>query len=341
MKEQIQAFVKESFVEAQNVTVNEPSQISEGWETEIYSFDVAYKMAGDRRHEELILRLFPGDGAEEQAAKEFRAMSVLHQAGYPVPLVLYQGGADSQFGKPYIVMERVVGKTLWSFMFRSETDHKEALLEQFCGLFVQLHAFDWWTVAGEIFLTAGDDPYHFVDRWLKRAEDYSLRFGLSSFNANIEWLQARRDKVPCNRPALVHQDFHPNNILMREDGSAVVIDWSGFEIADFRYDLAWTMLLVGSYEDRVWRDRILKIYERLSGRPVEQTMFFDVAACLSRLANIVVALRGSAGELGMNPDAVALISQQMPAHKRVYDLLLERTGIPIAEVEQLFRQHVK
>ena len=35
--------------------------------------------------------------------------------------------------------------------------------------------------------------------------------------------------VPCRHPALVHGDFHPNNILLREDGSAVVIDWAGLQ----------------------------------------------------------------------------------------------------------------
>ena len=66
--------------------------------------------------------------------------------------------------------------------------------------------------------------------------------------------------------------------------------------------------------------------------------FFEVRACLRRLADITVSLRGSASELGINPDALTLIKQQMPAHERVYELLLERTGIPIAEIEQMFAE---
>jgi len=38
----------------------------------------------------------------------------------------------------------------------------------------------------------------------------------------------------------------------------------------------------------------------------------------------------------MDPNAVTLIRQQMPAHRRVYDLLLERTGIQIPEIERMF-----
>jgi len=336
MKKQITALTEIVFPDAQEITISEPLRISEGWETEIYSFDVDYESAGERHHESLILRIFPGQGVEQQAKKEFEAMRRLHQAGYPVPLVLHKGGEDSPFGKPFILMERIAGETLWSFMFRPETDHKQQLLDQFCGVFVQLHKLDWHKVAGETFRFVENNPYQFVDRWLKNVEDFLERFDLSSFDSNMRWLQERRDCVPCTRPAIIHYDFHPNNILMKEDGSAVVIDWSGFDVSDPRFDLAWTMLLVGSYESLAWRDRILQSYERQAGSPVEQMAFFDVSACLRRLAYIVVSLKGSADKLGIDPNAITLIKQQIPAHKRVYDLLLERTGIPIVEIEQSF-----
>jgi len=38
----------------------------------------------------------------------------------------------------------------------------------------------------------------------------------------------------------------------------------------------------------------------------------------------------------MRPDAVAMMQQQMSAMQRVYELLRERTGIRVAEVEKLF-----
>jgi len=336
MKEKILAIVKTAFPEAQDLTISEPSRISEGWETEIYSFDVAYKADGEPRRELLILRIFPGQGTGPQAVKEFNAMKRLFLAGYPVPLVLHQGGEDSPFGKPFILMERISGRNLWSFMFRPETDHKDQLLDQFCGLFVQLHELDWVTVAGETFSSAEGNPYQFVDRRLQDAQEYGQRFEISGFDAHIEWLRERRDAVPCLRPSLIHHDFHPANILIREDGSAVVIDWSGYDLSDSRYDLAWTLLLVGSYESLAWRDRLLRSYERHSGKPAEQLAFFEVSACLRRLSIILVSLRGGAGELGLDPNALTLIKQQMPSHQRVYDLLLERTGIPISEIEQLF-----
>ena len=107
MKEQILACARTAFSEAQDLTISDPVRISEGWETEIYSFDFAYKADGEPRRELLILRIFPGQGTGPQAVKEFNAMKRLFLAGYPVPLVLHQGGEDSPFGKPFILMERI------------------------------------------------------------------------------------------------------------------------------------------------------------------------------------------------------------------------------------------
>ena len=341
MNEQILACARMAFPEAQDLTTSDPVRISEGWETEIYSFDIAYKLSGSPQSESpilrtLILRIFPGQGSGRQAVKEFVAMKRLYQAGYPVPLVLQHGGEDSPFGKPFILMERIAGRNLWSFMFRPETDHKEQLLDQFCGLLVQLHKLDWSAVAGESLSYVEGDPYQFVDRWLLDALEYGQRFELSSFDDHINWLQERRDTVPCFRPSLIHYDFHPANILVREDGSAIVIDWSGFDLSDSRFDLAWTLLLVGSYESMAWRDRLLRSYERQSGNPAEQLAFFEVSACVRRLAIILVSLRDGPGKSGMDPNAITLIRQQMPAHRRVYDLLFQRTGIQIVEIEKMF-----
>ncbi len=51
---------------------------------------------------------------------------------------------------------------------------------------------------------------------------------------------------PCYHP--VHWDYHPGNVLLRDDSSAVVIDWTQIDVSDPRFDLAWTLLLVSSYE---------------------------------------------------------------------------------------------
>jgi hypothetical protein len=118
----------------------------------------------------------------------------------------------------------------------------------------------------------------------------------------------------------------------------VVVDWTQVDVSDSRFDLAWTLLLVSTHENAVWHKRILHEYERLAGTEVEQLAFFEVFACLKRLYSVAVSLAHGPESLGMRPDAGIMMVQQMGAIARVYDLLLQRTGIGVPEVEELLAQ---
>lgn len=61
-----------------------------------------------------------------------------------------------------------------------------------------------------------------------------------------------------------------------------------------------------------------------------------MAACVKWLLSVVVSLSDGAEELGMRPGAEAVMKELIGALHRVYDLLLEWTGIRVAEVERLF-----
>jgi aminoglycoside phosphotransferase (APT) family kinase protein len=263
-------------------------------------------------------------------------MSQLRQASYPVPRVLILERENSPFdGKPFVIMEKIEGQVLWSLLFNSPREKQQELLTLFCELFIQLHALEWRPFVDDLKRYDIGDPYVFVDQWLNMAHDTLTRFSKAGFFPIVEWLEARRDELSCLRPSPVHLDFHPNNILIGSDGSAGVIDWGNIDVSDSRFDLAWTLVLVSSYEGAEWRDRILREYERLAGTKVEQIECFEVFACAKRLASVVISLLDGPEKLGMRPDAVAMMKQQMGAVRRVYDLLLERTGIRIEEVEKL------
>jgi len=53
---------------------------------------------------------------------------------------------------------------------------------------------------------------------------------------------------------------------MQDDGKAFVIDWTSVDLADFRLDLAWTLLLTSTHWSPEVRDIILSEYERIAGK---------------------------------------------------------------------------
>lgn len=336
MQSRLQTYYARVFPAKQEVQIRELVNISAGWESELYSFVAEYGPATERLREELILRIYPGDDAHTKSAHEFHSMSWLHKAGYPVPQVQILERENSSFGKPFVIMEKVEGQVLWPILFNSPEKKQQKLLTLFCELFVRLHKLDWRPFVDDAARYELGGSYVFVDQWLSMVRGALERFPLSNSLRILEWLEARRDQVPCPRPSATHWDYHPNNVLLRDDGSAVVIDWTGFDISDSRFDLAWTLVLANSYLGVEWRNRILQEYERLTGAKVKQIEYFEVFACGRRLFSVMVSLSEGAEKLGMRPEAVTMMKQQMGAVKRVYGLLLERTGIRMVDVERLF-----
>ena len=364
LQDRLGAYCASAFPAKQEVRVTQVAHISDGWESEIYSFTLESGPAGARLCEDLILRIYPGQDALVKSAREFRGMKLLHGAGYPVPQVLVLEREASPFGevlpgraqgRPFIIMERIQGRVMWPKLFGAPEKKQQELLTLFCKLFVQLHTLEWRSFV-EILpgraqdrLAAYDrgDRYALVDRELDKARPLLARFPIHGFLPIVEWLEQRRDQVPCKRPSVIHWDYHPGNILLSDAchgstesprsamaGSATVIDWTQVDVSDSRFDLAWMLVLVSTYEGEAWHRRILQEYERLAGAEVEQIEFFEVAACLKRLYSVAAALTYGPETIGMRPGAEAIMRQQIGASKQVYNLLVKRTGIRVPEIEE-------
>jgi aminoglycoside phosphotransferase (APT) family kinase protein len=289
---------------------------------------------------DLVLRVYPGPVACMKAAREYEALCQLYRAGYPVPEVLWLELDSAALGRPFIIMERVPGEPMWRQLVGAQDNLRDDLLRQFCGLFVALHRLDWRRLGSEIrgadaAARLGSGPYGFVDCALGELHWMGRHHPLPGFAPVLAWLAAHHDEVPCRRPAPVHHDFHPNNILCRPDGSAVVIDWTGLIISDPRLDLAWTLLLLGSHGLPAHRDAALSEYERQWGVPVERLEYFDVLACARRLGSVALSFLAGPETLSMREDAREAMRGQFPALSRVADLLEARTGLRIPEFDSI------
>lgn len=335
MQKRLQEFIAHAMPDRREPLVSEPVEISSGWESEIHAFALQHGEAEPRKREDLILRIYPGDDAYEKSAREFGGMRRLYEEGYPVPYVHALEREDSPFGKPFMIMDRVDGEMMWRQLDTAGPADRHKLLGQFSELFVRLHTMDWRPFVDEAEPFDAEDAFVFVDRWLTTAGSAVKSFPEVDFRPVCDWLEERRDHLPCSRPSPVHQDFHPGNVIVLEDGSAVVIDWTAFSVTDPRFDLAWTLILTYAYAGSWMRDAILQEYERLSGAEVQQIETFELIACTRRLYDVATSLAQGAESRGMRPEAVEMMRQQMGATARVYELLAERTGIRLAGIERM------
>lgn len=336
MQQRLQAYYESRFPARPGVQIGNLVSITNGWEHEMYSFELTDGPIGNRRREALVLRIYDGDNAHETSVREFYGMQRLYEVGYPVPRVDILEPTKSAMGKPFVIMERIEGQLYGTLIVKAPEDKARELRTLFCRLLLQLHRLDWRRFAEYSMNYETHGAYTFVDYYLADERATLERDSLSGFLPVVEWLRQRRNEVPCERPSVVHCDFHVNNILIREDGSPVVIDWARLHVSDARLDLACTLIAVQSYVGVERRNYLLREYERQAGATIEHLAWFEVLACLWRLRTVVVLLAGGAEKIGFHAASAQIAEREKDAMKRVYEFLLEKTAVRVPEVEKLF-----
>ena len=319
---------------AENVQVHDLARISDGWETDVYSFAVEHVKSNERERQDLILRVYPGDDAPQESAHEFDVMKQLYEAGYPVPQVLLLEQDGALLGRPFVIMERIAGRSLGDISDESPVEKRLKLTTLMCRMFADLHALDWRPFAPDPSLYETREMSEILARQLSEWQGYAVAFQMSAFDPVFDWLKERLPSIRFGQPSVIHMDYHPYNILIGADGAAFVIDWTNAMVSDYRLDLAWTMLLMSTYGNPESGKFVLSEYEKAAGHSVEQIAYFEVIACVRRLFSILVSLGAGADKLGVRPGAEEMMKNV--AHiENVYALLRQRTGIAIGKVEQL------
>jgi len=328
----LEHYLNAKFSDKPALTILRLDKIADGWESDNHFITVEF---GDehRTREDWVWRIYSGAGNREKAILEFTSMKRLFSVGYPVPRVFLLEVDNPPIDRPFIMMEFIQGEMMWRLIDNSSKEKQKQLLNQFCRLFVQLHALDWRLFDDSM---PDDAPFFFIDRWLEEARGVMQRFPDLDAFPFLDWVTVRRDLFTCEQPSPTQQDFHPGNILVRPDGTAMVIDWAHFTVTDARFDLAWTLVLAHAHGWVGLRDFILKGYEQHLGRPVEQIEAFETIACARRLFDLTVSLTVGAEQLGMNALAVESMRANMEPHRRVYQLFLQRTGLYVEAFDDLF-----
>ncbi|MHA1965131.1 MAG: phosphotransferase family protein [Candidatus Thorarchaeota archaeon] len=316
------------------IQIHNLQNITTGWETEILSFDLEWFESGGKMLHKLVARIYPGKNVEVRAQREANTMTRLQELGYPVPAVHIVETELSHLGHPFMIMDRIDGGTLDDKLH----ENQEKWTKEFSILFVKLHQLNWKGLLDTPETYPIDDPYYYIRATLSDYKNDLKQSQKQELFPIISWLQKGINDVPCKTPSIVHRDFHPFNILVDENENSYVIDWGAAGIADFRSDLAWTLLLHYAFSTRENRDATLKSYESILGQDVEQIEYFEVLATLRRLFDVTSSFDKGADELGMRPEAVDMMRESIGHIVRVKDRLEDLTEITIPEIEQFIQK---
>ena len=329
---ELEKLFKDRFLKSENIRVSNFEELTEGWETDIYSFTIAYEQSGQTKMKEYVIRFYFGEGQNHQAEKEFNTMRLVRKQHLGVPEVLMVQLENSIFGQAFIIMDKIMGPTMADLV--KSISHKETRreLSTMANNFVQLHAIK--PVA--IFSQHKGLNGNYLSGLLEAMETTVKKYDIKEFLPILEILQNGVAKVDRVHITLIHNDFHPQNILVQNDSvKHFIIDWSFAAVGDFRLDLAWTMLLIGTMVGREYRADFLKAYEDASGMKVNHFRFFEILKLSQRMLTILTWLDDRV-KIPVRKVTKDAIRGDYKIHvTNVYDRLIEITEVPLPTIENL------
>jgi len=200
-------------------------------------------------HQEFVLRRPPLGhvlATAHDMAREHRVLAALRGTAVPVPATLLLHPDPELLGAPFYLMEKVDG-TVYRTAEQTAAlpaDQRTRLTRTLVGTLAELHRVDPAAVG----LADFGRPEGFLARQVRRWSG-QLAASRSRELPGIERLAEQlAGSVPASpSPAIVHGDYRLDNLLVRDDRIAAVLDWEMSTLGDPLTDLG--LLLV--YWDRL------------------------------------------------------------------------------------------
>jgi aminoglycoside phosphotransferase (APT) family kinase protein len=187
------------------------------------------------------------------AQHEFMLLQLLDAAGLPVPKPLYTGGAGEIFPTPCLVTGFIMGETVLAHP--APDGYGRSLAE----VMARIHAVDTSSLGFLPRMTPS--PARLLRESGKRTDLTAAETQAMEILRSTNWPE------PCG-PAtsrLLHADFWPGNILLRDGRVVGVIDWEDARIGDPLADVANTRLeLLWAFGSSVMKE-FTKHYQIASG----------------------------------------------------------------------------
>lgn len=218
-----------------------------------FGFSVLYGKAGEDRTDSLVMRLPPKgvrQSGNTDVLRQAPLLRTLKRRGVPVPTVIWAGKDLQWFGVPYLMVERLPGRTFHVWDPDSSFDRSAAgvslLYKQGVNALVQVHKLDWKVeLAGWGVPRSLDEEIRFWDPILSKAAE----------PAWVEWGEEVRtlllDRVPESPPiGLFHGDYQGTNLLFDQQSGTeklvALLDWEISGISGHLLDLGWLLVFIDS-----------------------------------------------------------------------------------------------
>jgi aminoglycoside phosphotransferase (APT) family kinase protein len=220
-----------------------PTRMSGGYDATILRFSL--QSAPDPFSGPLVLRLFQATAGAQRAPREAAVQNALAELGYPAPRVFLAEARIEPLGGPFLIMERMPGRSLGSEfeglsikrlrqpldILRQLPRIRREVLRLWDEAQTRLHTLPVSDFVDRVERAGFSGETFTFDSYFGNLRASAEELGLNELRPAIDWLLVNR---PCGSPTPVicHGDFQPLNILADHGHLTGVIDWVKATIAD-------------------------------------------------------------------------------------------------------------
>ena len=189
------------------------------------------------RDENKTVKVFDEEYSKADVLNEALNQARIEETGLNIPKIL---GVNMIDGKWAIVNEYIEGKTLAQLM-EENPDKKDEYIELLVDLQMEVHS------KKSQLLT-------------KLKDKMNRKISLSTLDATTRYeLHTRLEGMPKHNK-VCHGDFNPSNVIISEDGTPYILDWSHATQGNASADVARTYLLFCLNGDEAGAEKYLNVF---------------------------------------------------------------------------------
>lgn len=300
----------ETKVNVENIEVN-----NDGFTNDIALLNLNYSKTNETFSEELILKRFSSDAGYVKEVGILISYEVKKHVKLPT---LYFEEREQKI----VLMEKVRGITLDRFIV-SKPAEKIKTLNKLGETLAHIHS------------TNGNDISSYFSNNILGQEDYiesyihrlKKRVEKSKEPLYLQILDKLADRFKSIRfnEVLNHGDYHFRNILMTDENEWVMLDWEKSSIADYRFDLANTLVLGYSWFGIDFKRPMLEGYSNVIKEKVTDLDCFEALMSFDSFTKTLPLIEGA--------DDSHIRDKSFNWLKRRYELFVKYNGVRIKEVE--------
>jgi aminoglycoside phosphotransferase (APT) family kinase protein len=344
LRERLCRWLQLQIPRAQQLEISEFTSPEAGASNETLLFSASWLEQGERRERGLVARLKPsGQGIfpSYNLALQYRAMAALADSGVPVPAMVALEEDDRVLGRPFYVMEQVQGRYLADnppyhmdgWLTRCGPDERGTIWRNAIREIAKINKVVWQERGfGEIcdyapHATPLEQQFAEYSRFLEWAEAQNRPY--PKLHTCLAWL---RQHQPDNQPiALCWGDAKASNLMMQGTDICATLDWEMVHLGNPVHDLAWWLVLDGSFTEGLGmpplegipgREELIALWQQESGysaADLDYYEFFSVfqfGVIMARVGTLLTAsgIFQPEDEFDINNTCTPLLDRWMARH---------------------------